>query len=137
MSNLLNDVIDIHIHTSPDVNPRRLNDYEAANAASKAGMKAIVIKSHHAMTADRAALVNELVEGIQIFGGLALNYAAGGLNPQAVETALRLGAKLIWMPTLDAKHFRSQIGQSDGISILMESCEVHSEIGQIVDLINN
>jgi hypothetical protein len=42
------------------------------------------------------------VPGIHVFGGLALNDAVGGLNPSAVETALKLGAVEIWMPTLSA-----------------------------------
>ncbi|MBC7338104.1 MAG: hypothetical protein H5U01_17775, partial [Clostridia bacterium] len=34
-------------------------------------------------------------------GGLALNAPVGWLNPAAVEVALAMGAREVWMPTLD------------------------------------
>lgn len=41
------------------------------------------------------------------FGGLCLNHPVGGLNPDAVETSLKLGAKVIWLPTNTAEnHYR-------------------------------
>jgi hypothetical protein len=33
-----------------------------------------------------------------------LNNTVGGLNAQAVETAIRFGAKVIWLPTISALH---------------------------------
>jgi len=52
----LTGLIDIHIHTSPDIQARLLDDIEAARLAFDAGMKAILIKSHHTLTADRASI---------------------------------------------------------------------------------
>ena len=98
----LTGAIDMHIHAAPDVVPRKLDDLETARQAAARGMRAIVLKSHATLTADRAALVERVVPGVRVFGGLALNHAVGGLNPAAVETALRLGAAEIWMPTLSA-----------------------------------
>jgi predicted TIM-barrel fold metal-dependent hydrolase len=55
------------------------------------------------LTADRAQIAQPLVPEVRIFGGLALNYpACGGLNPEAVKVAIRMGAKIIWLPTLSA-----------------------------------
>jgi hypothetical protein len=34
-----------------------------------------------------------------LFGAIVLNYPVGGLNPAAVEAALRMGAKYVFMPT--------------------------------------
>ena len=48
--------VDIHIHTSPDILDRKLDDISAAKSARDAGMTAIVIKSHITLTADRAAI---------------------------------------------------------------------------------
>ena len=98
----LTGTIDLHIHTAPDVSPRKLDDVEAARQAAARGMRAILLKSHTTLTAGRAALVERMVPGIRVFGGLALNDAVGGLNPAAVEAALQLGAAEIWMPTLSA-----------------------------------
>ncbi|MEP7357589.1 MAG: DUF6282 family protein, partial [Anaerolineales bacterium] len=98
----LTGAIDMHLHTAPDVSPRKMDDVEAARQAADRGMRAILLKSHATLTAGRAELVERLVPGIHVFGGLALNDAVGGLNPSAVEAALRLGAVEIWMPTLSA-----------------------------------
>ncbi len=38
--------------------------------------------------------------GVRTFGGITLDHQVGGLNPFAVEHALRLGAKIVWLPTV-------------------------------------
>ena len=98
----LRGTIDLHVHTAPDVRPRKLDDLEAARQAASRGMRAILLKSHVTLTADRAALAEHAVPGVRVFGGLALNAPVGGLNPAAVETALKMGAAQIWMPTESA-----------------------------------
>lgn len=101
---LLKGAVDVHMHTGPDLFARSVTDLEAATQARDAGMKAIMIKSHHTLTADRAALASSL-SGFKVFGGLVLNYYVGGFNLHAVETALRFGAREIWMPTTCARHY--------------------------------
>lgn len=98
----LTGTIDVHIHTAPDLRPRKLDALEAARQAAARGMRAIVLKSHWALTTDRAAMAEQVVTGVRVFGGLVLNHAVGGFNPDAVEAALTLGAVQIWMPTLSA-----------------------------------
>ena len=46
--NILDGVIDLHVHTAPDVIHRTYNDLELTDAAVRAGARAIVIKGHHA-----------------------------------------------------------------------------------------
>lgn len=100
---LLRGAIDVHIHAAPDIVPRLLNDFELAEAARAAGMAAIVLKSHHMLTADRAQIAQGAFPELKVFGGLALNLpACGGLNPEAVKVAIRMRAKVIWLPTLSA-----------------------------------
>lgn len=99
----INNAIDLHVHSAPDVYPRLLDDLEVVRAAEACGMQAILLKSHHTLTADRAQMVQKEV-GIQVRGGLALNLTVGGLNPVAVETAIAFGARQIWMPTIHAEH---------------------------------
>lgn len=98
----LSGAIDLHVHSAPDVYPRSLDDLGVARAAEAAGMRAILLKSHHTLTADRAALIAPLV-GITVRGGLALNLTVGGFNPVAVETAIAFGARQIWMPTIHSR----------------------------------
>ena len=71
----LNEVIDLHVHTAPDVRPRLLDDIELARVAAAAGMRALLLKSHHTITADRATIAEKQVNGIRIFGGIVLNKA--------------------------------------------------------------
>ena len=83
----LNGVIDMHVHTAPDVYQRTYNDLELTAAAVRTGARAIVIKGHHCSTVARAALCNAYnrmafeSNAFVMYGGLARNYEAGGLNP--------------------------------------------------------
>lgn len=100
---LLRGAADLHIHAAPDVLPELLDMFKLAGLAREAGMAAIAIKSHHIMTADRAQIVQKIYPEIQIFGGVALNLpCCGGLNPDAVKTAIRMGGKFVWLPTFSA-----------------------------------
>ncbi len=142
---LLDGAIDLHIHSAPDVYPRIQNDLELAEQAQEIGMRALLIKNHFTETAGRAALVRD-VTNFQMFGGIALNLSVGGLNPHAVEPALKLGAKTVWMPTLHAtgfvgkkSHVANLAGEIkeglEGIYLLDESGSLKEEIYPILDLI--
>jgi predicted TIM-barrel fold metal-dependent hydrolase len=104
---LLDGSIDVHIHSAPDIFPRILNDVELALMAKQEGMRAILVKSHVVITADRAEVATQQAD-FPVFGAVALNLPVGGLNLEAVEVALKLGAKEVWMPTIHAKHFSAQ-----------------------------
>jgi predicted TIM-barrel fold metal-dependent hydrolase len=104
---LLGGSIDVHIHSAPDIFPRILNDVELALMAKQEGMRAILVKSHVVITADRAEVATQQAD-FPVFGAVALNLPVGGLNLEAVEVALKLGAKEVWMPTIHAKHFSAQ-----------------------------
>lgn len=119
-------IIDLHYHSSPDIKPRKLNDLELMETAVRLGVRAVVIKTHYVPTMDRATLVNLICKerhpeaNFTMFGGIALNQSVGGLNPYAVEAALKLGAKVVWLPTLDAANQRKKDGQSGGIELIRD-----------------
>lgn len=117
--NLLTGVIDIHIHTSPDVRERRLDDLALAAEAKRVGARAIVIKSHVVPTMDRAWIAERATPGVRVFGGVVLNPHVGGLNPVAVETAIRMGAKIVWLPTSWAANERRRQGRDDGVETVV------------------
>jgi hypothetical protein len=104
----------MHCHPFPDLFPRFADDIEIVIAARDAGMKAIVMKCHHESTVSRAYLVQRMVPGIRVFGGIVLNSYVGGINPAAVEAALRLGGKEVWMPTVDAGYHALVHGGTGG-----------------------
>lgn len=122
----LEGVVELHVHSSPDIRERAYTDFEMLEAGRRVGARAIVIKSHHGTTMDRAYLANEYNKKVYgdndftMYGGITLNYAVGGLNPVAVETALKLGAKIVWMPTTHAKNQMEKFGQEGGITCTQE-----------------
>jgi hypothetical protein len=116
---VLRGAIDLHCHSSPSIFPRKLTDWELVKDLKAAGMAGAVIKSHESQTADRAFLIRAHEPKLHIYGGLVCNYFTGGLSPYAVDAAIRLGAKCIWMPTISAQehydHFarkKTQLFQS-------------------------
>ena len=101
---VLKGAIDVHMHTAGDMFPRLLDDIEAATMARDKGMRAIVLKGHATGTADRAYVCAQQVKGIEVYGALVLNGPVGGLNPEAVDAAIRMGARIIWGPTMWARN---------------------------------
>lgn len=106
MKELIKGAYDLHVHSGPDVLPRKMDDYEMAQRIIDSGMAGYAIKSHYFCTAERATLVNKLYPDCQAIGTVTLNSSVGGINPSAVEMAARAGAKLVWMPTCDSVHER-------------------------------
>jgi Family of unknown function (DUF6282) len=88
------------------------DDIGLALESRQRGMRAVLIKAHEEQTAGRAALVRRQVAGIEAFGGIVLNHSVGGFNPQAVDTCLKLGGRMVWMPTLSAQHHIDHFGGS-------------------------
>lgn len=142
----LEGAIDLHVHTSPDVYERSVTDDEQVEQARSAGMRAVLLKSHHTLTADRATLASARL-GLPVFGGLALNHTVGGLNPVAVETAIAFGAKQVWMPTLHARHclehaapemFRAEARKGrEGIGVLDGEGEVLPVVRAILEMVRD
>jgi uncharacterized protein DUF6282 len=94
---------DLHIHAGPDITPRQQDIIEVCTDAQNAGMKALAFKDHNTSTSDRVKIAKQLFPGaLNLFGGIVLNHAVGGFNPEAVEKALFAGAKIVWMPSADA-----------------------------------
>src|SRR5712691_8611790 len=106
-------LIDFHLHTAPDVFGRAFDDDEAALLYRDNGLEAVVMKSHVVPTADRAWLVRKHLPALKAFGGIVLNAAVGGINPEAVQWMWRMQGgfgRVVWFPTFDAdnhvKHFK-------------------------------
>lgn len=99
---LLRGAVDIHIHHGPDLYDRIQDPIELAAAARDAGMRAICIKRHNFPTPALAAMAHKAVPEVDVFGSLACNREVGGLNPLAVEAAIKYGVRQIWLPTIDS-----------------------------------
>lgn len=104
INKLLVGAVDLHCHSGPAAMPRILDHYDAMQDANDAQFKAIVYKDHFYGGMAHAQILETLYPNnkIKLFSGIVLNNAAGGINPYAVNAAIRIGAKIIWMPTLSA-----------------------------------
>src|SRR5437660_11091431 len=103
---------ELQVHVAPDVIERRTDDVDLAKDFLSRGLKGFVLKSHYIPTAERAKVVRRAVPGIEAYGAITLNHSVGGLNPVALEIAGRSGAKIVWMPTVDAAN--ETAGRLDG-----------------------
>jgi hypothetical protein len=126
---------------------------ETAEVAKTNGMRGIVIKHHHTPTVDRAYLIHKVIPEVEVYGGITLNYAAGGLNPFAVDSCLKMGGKIVWMPSVDARNHKTHFGELGkygsrldydksniyekmlGIEILDDEGELKPEVHNILDII--
>jgi hypothetical protein len=152
---LLQESIDLHLHAGPSLFPRLMDAQDTAEVAKSSGMSGIVIKHHHTPTVERGYFVHKVVPELEVFGGITLNYSAGGLNPFAVDSTLKLGGKIIWMPSVDAKNHKRHFGEigkygsrldynkpniyekMEGITILAENGELKPEVDEILDIISD
>src|SRR5579862_9000703 len=108
----IHDGYDLQVHVAPDVIERRVDDLDLAHEFLSRGLAGFVLKSHYFPTAERAKVVTKAVPGIHAYGAITMNHSVGGLNPVAVELAGRSGAKIVWMPTVDAAN--ETAGRPDG-----------------------
>lgn len=117
MSVDLTGAADLHCHFGPDPHRKRsVTGLEAAQQAATAGHAAIVLKSHDTPSAGLAAALDPLVDELRVFGGISCDREVGGLNPAAVEVALALGARIVWLPTLSsAQDFENGVADQLGI----------------------
>lgn len=99
---IVQQAIDIHLHIGPEIIPRK---YTVAQliAAESGKISGAVLKNHFYPTSPLITGNNEL----ELFGGIVLNNAVGGMNPDAIRAAAMISDKLIvvWFPTISSEQF--------------------------------
>jgi len=132
-------VIDMHVHSHPDVFGRNMDDIDIAQLAKSKGMRGILLKNHISETASRAALVMKVVPGIEVFGGVVLNKAVGGINPDAVEWMHRVygsRGRVVWLPTFESdKHVKTFGKPTDKGLVVAPNGQVTPEMEAILKII--
>lgn len=142
-------LIDIHVHAAPSIFPRSVTDHQLAQEVQSVGMRGFVLKAHEESTMSRIKLLQADFPDLALFGSLVLNWFVGGLNPYAVDLALQLGAKIIWMPTGSSRQHIQYYGgsgyteqrsttsllQQEGISIFDAMGRIRSELYDILDMV--
>lgn len=151
ISKLLVGAVDLHCHSGPSVMPRALNHIEALTEASEAGFRAMLIKDHYYS----ATPITELLMqshghlGVQLLSGVPLNNTSGGFNKYAVDHGIKLGAKLVWMPTFASKnhieasqrrkkgfpHTIKPMLQPDPLTVFDDAGALKDEVKVVLDLI--
>jgi hypothetical protein len=147
---ILHGAYDTHVHAAPDVVPRVRDYLAAAREAEAAGMAGIIFKDLSQPSTDRAYAVNELSQGLTAYGGIVLDLPVGGLNPMAVERALRHGATVVWMPVAHAENTVAlyetglltltvppDIPRDRALSVLSPDGLIRDEVREIVTLISD
>ena len=148
---LLNGLIDIHVHSAPSLFPRNVDDFSLAEAALAAGMKRVVIKAHEGDSSCRAFLVNQRLCSEILVGAIVLNSYVGGLNASAVDCAVRMGARVVWMPTITAaNHVRhyggtgypqmrcsTGVNPSRGETVLTEHGDIKPEVFEVLEIVRD
>jgi hypothetical protein len=134
----LDGVIDIHAHADPDSTARSIDAIDLAKLAKVRGMRGLVLKNHYESTASLAYLVRKEVPGIEVFGGIALNLAVGGINTVAVERMAMIKGgygRVVWMPTYDAENHVRDAKENRPFVSVAKSGELLPEVKQVIGLI--
>lgn len=149
LARVLDGAVDLHCHSGPSPMPRRITHAEAAQQAERFGFRAIVVKCHYHSTVTDVLAMKPQLDRIRtkVYGGIALNSQVGGLNPHAADLAVRMGAKIIWFPTISAgahlchsaadetirRHFVPLgVMQSDEVDILDDRGDIRPEVRTIL-----
>lgn len=106
VAELLVGAVDLHCHSGPAAMPRILGHREAFQMAEDAGFKALVYKDHYYVGMPHCAVLKDIYPDskIELYSGVALNNASGGINPHAVDHSIKLGGKIVWFPTFAARN---------------------------------
>jgi uncharacterized protein DUF6282 len=155
LARILEGAVDLHVHPAPSPLPRRIDAAEAARLADEAGFAAIVVKSHHHSTVTDVLTLERqgaLAGGVRVYGGVALNGPVGGINPRAVDLALKMGGRIVWFPTIGSpQHIRHHaehpnlkfpklavaLKPEESVDVLSENGDLRPEVYEILESIRD
>ena len=82
---------DFHVHTAPDTADRTVTAVEAAAHGTREGPARDLVLRHGPPRREvEGNSGGSEVKGIQVFGGVVMNWSSGGINPAAVEAMVGL-----------------------------------------------
>ena len=136
ISDLLTGAYDLHVHASPDTKERRMDVLETARSAYEAEMGGIVLKSAQYQTGPLSYVLDKMYPGLDVFGSISLNKSVGGINPDAVEIATQLGAKIVWMPSPDEDKGDQVESSQPPPSILDDTGKITKEMTEVLEIVS-
>ncbi len=141
---LLVGAIDCHVHSYPDFVTRAQDMVQIGIDASKAGMRAVVLKDHWNVSANAAYCAQrhldymvekgDLTHRVELYGGTGTCF---GMNPKAIRIAVRYpNFKMIWFPTFTSFGFWRKAGNPEhgGVKLTDDSGKVLPEVVEIMEI---
>jgi hypothetical protein len=107
-------------------------------------MGGIVFKNPYFPNANSVRLAQKVVdhwakdhekETTQLFGGVVLDKAVGGLNPDVVRYSARIGGRFVWTPVFISSHYHKIVQELGGIEIIDKNNKVVPPLKQIFQII--
>ena len=140
---------DIHVHATPSLFERKTDSLALVKQCIAHEMAGIVLKFHHGSSIEIAHALNCVQ--LKVYGGIVLNHFVGGLNTYAVDSAIALGAKIIWLPTMHAQaHYdchctkgqqarksKLQRAVTEYLTCIDSDGELVTEVKEILELLDN
>jgi len=133
----LDGVIDIHAHSAPDSVKRSIDAIDLAKLGKSRGERGLVLKNHYEPTASLAYIVRKEVPGIEVFGGIDLNLAVGGVNPAAVEHMTKVTGglgRVVWLPTFDSENQVRFSKENRPFAAVSKNGQLLPEVKQVIAL---
>ncbi len=144
MDQLIEGAVDMHVHSYPEFNKDFISardDFDNIKAAQEAGMKGIVLKSHTFPTLGKAMVLDRIFPDINVMGSIVLNQPCGGIDPVTVELALKMGCKVVHMPTWSSKYdlgnnlafflMQENIKSSHALTVEKNGLSIYDENGKV------
>ncbi len=144
ISELMKGAVDLHVHSGPSLMPRIVDHIEVVAQAAEAGMATVLLKDHYYPTMPIAHLINKhFPSPVTTLGAVVLNNPLGGLNPSAVDYALKQGARIVWMATAHAQNhldhdkkdadFKNKFPVNSKKTVAPVGCRLVDDKGAVLD----
>ena len=106
-------------------------------------MKGIILKSHTFPTFGKARVLDRIFPDINVMGSITLNQVTGGIDPVTVELALKMGCKVVHMPTWSSKYdlgnnlafflIQENVKSSHELTVEKDGLSIYDETGKVSD----
>ena len=127
--------IDLHAHFGPDSKIERSVDLMTMlETASAVKMRGMVLKSKDYPSYPLAYVGKQRFPHLDPLGAVCLDHDVGGMNPDAVKTSGRLGARFVWLPTFSSTSDMALFGRPEmGIPCLDQEGEVNAKTVEVLE----
>ena len=127
--------IDLHAHFGPDSKIERSVDLMTMlETASAVKMRGMVLKSKDYPSYPLAYVGKQQFPHLDPLGAVCLDHDVGGMNPDAVKTSGRLGARFVWLPTFSSTSDMALFGRPEmGIPCLDQEGELTVKTVEVLE----